>query len=206
MRTTYYPDGCRGHFFHLGDIVRVTRNIFKTSLFGDRYLYCAQGEWGRVVDAPPDKCNKSQVGNVQIRLDGYSQPWCHWETDWYPREIWSSDLEPYGVPAGHTPGHKPWIIRNEAQKKRQAEIRYQGWTNAGTWMMALYLMQEPRFLPGARQILRKDGTLNPSKFWRYCSEFCVKLDDWVKDLPRDEKEIDWKEIREETEIKLKEEI
>lgn len=63
---------------------------------------------------------------------------------------------------------------------------YQGYPNAATFLAALYLRNEHRWMEQERpRLTRKDGTLNPARVQKAFRDLHLKVDSWAYDLPID---------------------
>jgi len=51
---------------------------------------------------------------------------------------------------------------------------YQGWVNAATWCFNLYFFQESKLIEALRNLVRKDGTINPGR--------ALKLFSWTSGI------------------------
>lgn len=66
----------------------------------------------------------------------------------------------------------------ENQNKGIAE--YQGWTNSITCIFNLYFLQEQPNYRALKELIRKDGTINPDRAIKLFNRACIEVDDWCE--------------------------
>ncbi|MCC5612179.1 hypothetical protein LC612_36995, partial [Nostoc sp. CHAB 5834] len=80
---------------------------------------------------------------------------------------------------------------------------YEGYTNAPTYLAALYLRADGRHNQAVRSMTRKDGSINPNRVRKYFYGAKLQIDDWAWFTPgvveRNEfrNEVNWAEIAKE---------
>ena len=202
MKLVINPDYSRV-FFHVGDLVKVTKDVYDETMGGRRYCVARVGDWGRITGMglyTRGKKEASWYEKVYVCFYGFSKEYPWWETDMTSIQIRCDHLESTGFPPGFRRGIKPWEKRDKERIDYLQSIIHEGWPNVATWMMNLYLRQEQGFLSGAAALRRKDGNINHRKFMSHVGFIKqtrdIKLDDWVEELPWDEKRIYWDMIRE----------
>ena len=70
-------------------------------------------------------------------------------------------------------------------KLTQIDQRYNGFSNAATYLAWLYLNQEPKFHKNLQYLYRKDGTINPNKITKWFYALKLKIDAWALDVQCD---------------------
>lgn len=178
-----------------GDVVRVTRYMVdRLSALGPMHDESVEGREAVVISLN-QKC-EPYLGprSVSLRLLENNQNSPHWISfDRYPADDWSAELVRRGR-GFVTAGVDYQLSPNEAQDLRFEELKrrlhsidwsYQGYSNAPTFLAALYLRNHAPFMASLASLRRRDGTINPNKVERAFRDARLSVDPWAYCFPID---------------------